>query len=85
MLDSYDPMDCSQPDSSVHGTFRQEYWRELPFPPLGDLPDPGTETASPELAGRFFTTVPTWEPMPGMEETLSKYVVDEWLSKDSYV
>ena len=58
MLDSYDPMDCSQPDSSVHGTFRQEYWRELPFPPLGDLPDPGMGTASPELAGRFFTTEP---------------------------
>ena len=21
--------------------FRQEYWSELPFPPPGDLPDPG--------------------------------------------
>ena len=26
---------------------RQEYWKELPFPSPGDLPDPGTETASP--------------------------------------
>ena len=32
----------------------QEYWNGLPFPSLGDLPDPGTEPASPALAGRFF-------------------------------
>ena len=37
----------------------QEYWNELPFPPPGDLPDPGIELdflASPALADRFFTT-----------------------------
>ena len=27
----------------------QEYWSGLPFPPLGDLPDPGIETGSPAL------------------------------------
>ena len=40
---------------------RQEYWSGLPFPPLGDLPNPGTEPESlvpPALAGGFFTTVP---------------------------
>ena len=26
--------------------FRQEYWSGLPFPPLGDLPDPGVEPTS---------------------------------------
>ena len=26
---------------------RREYWSGLPFPPPGDLPDPGTETVSP--------------------------------------
>ena len=31
------------------GFFRQEYWSELPFPPGGDLPDPGIEPASPAL------------------------------------
>ena len=39
---------------------RQEYWSGLPFPILGDLPDPGIEPMSlesPALAGRFFTTV----------------------------
>ena len=40
---------------------RQEYWSALPFPPLGDLPNPGIKPESPtslELAGRFFTTEP---------------------------
>ena len=40
------------------GFSRQEYCSGLPFPPPGDLPDPGIEPASPTLAGRFFTTVP---------------------------
>ena len=35
---------------------RQEYWSALPFPPPGDLLDPGIEPASPALAGGFFTT-----------------------------
>ena len=26
---------------------RQEYWSRLPFPSLGDLPDPGIEPTSP--------------------------------------
>ena len=29
------------------GFFRQEYWRGLPFPPSGGLPDPGIKPASP--------------------------------------
>jgi len=43
---------------------RQEYWRRLPFPSQGDLPDPGiepTSLTSPALAGGFFTTRATWE------------------------
>ena len=38
---------------------KQEYWSGLPFPPPGDLPDPGielTSLVSPALVGRFFTT-----------------------------
>ena len=34
---------------------RQEYWSGLLFSPPGDLPDPGIEPSSPQLAGRFFT------------------------------
>ena len=42
--DSMDP-----PGSSVHGISRQECWSGLPFPPSGDLPDPGTEPLAPAL------------------------------------
>ena len=36
----------------------QEYWSGLPFPPPGDLPDPGIKPTSPPLAEGFFTTEP---------------------------
>ena len=29
------------------GFLRQEYWKGLPFPTPGDLPDPGVKHASP--------------------------------------
>ena len=43
------------------GFSRQEYWSGLPFPILGDLPNPEIKTASvrsPALEGRFFTAMP---------------------------
>ena len=43
------------------GFSRHGYWSGLPFPPPGDLLDPGVEPASPASAGRFFTTAATWE------------------------
>ena len=44
-----DPMDCSPPDSYVHGILQQEYWSGLPFLSPGNLPDPGIEPGSPAL------------------------------------
>ena len=41
---------------------RQEYFSGLPFPPPGDLPDPGIEPMSSALAGRVFTTEPPGNP-----------------------
>ena len=44
---------------------RQEYWSGLPYPPPGDLPNPGfkcTSLISPALAGWFFTTSATGKP-----------------------
>ena len=35
MPNFFHPMDYTQPDSSVLGFFRQEYWNGLPFPPPG--------------------------------------------------
>ena len=54
-----------EPPGSLSMRFsRQECCSGLPFPPPGDLPDLGIEPASlmsPELAGRFITTIATWE------------------------
>ena len=44
---------------------RQECWSGLPFPPPGDLPDPGIKPespVSPALTGRFCTTEPSGKP-----------------------
>ena len=52
-------MNYSLPVSSVHGLLQEEYWSLLPFPPAGDLPNPGIKPLflmSPALAGRFFPT-----------------------------
>ena len=59
-------MNCSLDHQAPlsRGIPRQENWSGLPFPPPGDLPDPGiqpTSLASPALAGGFFTTSVTWE------------------------
>ena len=40
------------------GFFSQEYWSGLPFPSPGNLPNPGTEPAAPELAGKIFIAEP---------------------------
>ena len=48
---------------------KQEYWSELPFPPLEDLPNPEIKRASlttPALAG-FFTTEPLGKPATNLK------------------
>ena len=53
---------CQAPLST--GFSKQEYWSGLPFPPPGDLPDPGIQPPTPvsvALAGEFFNTSATWE------------------------
>ena len=42
----YDPMDCSLPDSSVCGILQERILEWVPFPPPGDLPDPGIKPGS---------------------------------------
>ena len=49
------PLDYTQPGSSVHGIFQA---RKLKFPSPEDLPEPGTEPESPALVGGFFTNEP---------------------------
>ena len=51
------------------GFSKQEHWSGTPFPPPGDLPDPGIQPLSPEspaLASRFFTSK-----LPGKPRTSS--------------
>ena len=50
------PTLCNPSDSSLSARllcpwdfFRQEYWSGLPFPSLGELPNPGIEPWSPTL------------------------------------
>ena len=48
------------------GFSRQEHWSGLPWPPPGDLPDPGIEPTSLAylaLAGGFLTTEPPGKPV----------------------
>jgi len=40
------------------GFSRQEYWRGLPCPPLGNLPDLGIEPASPEASALQADSLP---------------------------
>ena len=39
----------------------QEYWSGLPFPPLGNLPDPGIKSVSC-IASGFFSAEPLGKP-----------------------
>ena len=50
---------------------RQKYWSGLPFPSLGNLPNPGIKPVSPALTGKLFTAELTgklpdhvWNPCP---------------------
>ena len=55
---------------------RQEYWSGLPFPPPGDLPNPGielTSLTSPALAGRFFITGAPGKPVVCINHKLQSY------------
>ena len=40
------------------GFSRREYWSGVPFPSLGDLPDPGIEPRSPALQAEALTSEP---------------------------
>ena len=44
------------------GSPRQEYWSELPFPSLGDLPDPRIEPRSPALLADSLPSEPRGKP-----------------------
>ena len=47
------PWTVARQASLSMGFSRQEYWSGLPFPSLGDLPNPGIEPESPALQADF--------------------------------
>ena len=63
---------------------RQEYWSGLSRPPPGNLPDPES-LASPALAGRFFTTSATWEPLVNDSHYLVRMVFKKGWGRASHI
>ena len=60
---------CQAPLSM--GFSRQEYWSRWPYPPSGDLSNPGIKPGSlksPALRGRFLTTSASWEAPSGSSD-----------------
>ena len=75
---------CQAPLSM--GFSRRESWSGLPFPPPGDLPNPGIKPKSltpHALAGRFFTTSGTLEAQFSLEvgENLRIFTVSSVISR----
>ena len=69
MSDSYNPMNCSLPGSSVHGILQARILEWIAMPSSGDLPDPGIEPGSPALKADSLPTEP-----PGKPSALSLYL-----------
>ena len=73
------------------GFSRQEYWKGLPFPSPGDLPNPGIEPAAlmpPASADGFFTTSappgkPSYSPSRNLtqEEQVEDPPTSLWMGK----
>ena len=56
------PMTAADQALLLMGFSRPESGSGLPFPPPGDLLDPGIKPMSPALAGGFFTAEPPGKP-----------------------
>ena len=57
---------------------RLEYWSGLPFPSLGDLPNPGIESRSPTLQGDSLPAEPQWKPLMQLNLILINRKCDPW-------
>ena len=53
-----DPWTVAHQAPPSMGFSRQEHWSGLPFPSLGDLPNPGIEPRSPALQADALTSEP---------------------------
>ena len=64
MLDSVTPQIIVHQAPLSMKLARLKYWSGFPYPPLGNLPDPGVKCISlisPIVTSGFFSTTATWE------------------------
>ena len=60
-----DPMDCVTRHAPLSmGFYRQEHWNGLPFPPPGDLCDPGIEPGASALQADSSSSEPPDATLP---------------------
>ena len=57
-----DPMNCSLPDTSVHGIFQESILERVPFPSPGYLSNQGIKPRSPELQADSLPVEPPGKP-----------------------
>ena len=57
-----DPMEYSLPGSSLHGILQARILEWLPFPPPGDLPNPGIKPGSPVMQADPLPSEPPGKP-----------------------
>ena len=62
---------------------RQEYWSGLPFPPPGDLPDPGIKPKSPTLQADALPSEPLKETEKDLDER--KDIICSWIVRRNIV
>ena len=77
-------MACSPSDSSVQGILQARILQWLPFPPPGDLPNPGIEHVCPPLARRFFTTESPGKPIHRSDELIYLGSAEHLLHTSNY-
>ena len=59
------------------GFFRQKYWSGLPFPPPGNLPDPGIKPKSSALQADSLPSEPPGKPLEQLEISTLKVLFFE--------
>ena len=61
----WDPIDCSHLGPLSMEFSRQEYWRGVPFPSPGEIPNPGINPRSPALQADSLPSEPPEKPKVG--------------------
>ena len=78
---------CPAPPSM--GFSKQEYWSQLPFPSLGDLPNPGIEPRSPTLQGGSLPSEPSGKPLMNYYSAIKRSEIassaETWINLETHI